>query len=311
MATSFSHKHGLLQGRSRILLAIVLLVSCQSALALGIGEPQLLSRYAEPLRVRVPLVLGSADERNAAGAVQAEVVPESDYPKYGVAEQGIDLSDIYTVRRDADPWIEIGSHRPMREPAAILLLRVRLGNTLVVKEVPLLFDLNPAGPAETAVADAVAPTDDAASTRTTDAPAVAAMTDVADAVDAMRPAAPVAARKSHRARHLAVTAAVAAAPPPAAAPLFQLSQRLGGYTSAGTSTSLKLTERFDSLAEWLRRNPQAAALAVVPSAAAGGAQAPQALNPVAAALAKEPAFRPRWISRVAAAGAFGAALWLW
>jgi pilus assembly protein FimV len=220
----------------RLLLPLLLATCAPSALALGVGAPQLLSGYAEPLRVRVPVILDLAEERSAADEVRAELVPGADYARYGVAEQAIDLGAIYTTSRSSGSatWIEIGSTRPMREPAAILLLRVRLGSTTIVREVPLMFE--PATPqAESASA---APAFEAA----TAAPAAPAVS-VAQASAVARPPRPH-LRRPPPSRHIpAPPAQIAAASPAAAAAPSNHDPK---YSSA--SAGLHLTESFDSLA---------------------------------------------------------------
>jgi len=284
--------------------AILLAGSCQSALALGVGEPQLLSGFGEPLRVRVPVNLDSVEERTQADAVQADLIPESEYPRYGVAEQSVDVGVLYAASRSADSraWIEIGSRQDILEPAAILLLRVRLGATTIVKEVPLLFDFNPSATAtetpEIAAADAAAAP-----------PASAAIT--ARAAAAEPPATPVRARSAHRPRHQA-----RAEPAPApAAPVFQLSP---GLRYSSFSAGLRLAENFDSLSESQRAHPQPqtppapAPAAPAPAPAAARPAEPQPRQPAPAprsAPADSPASRPTWVSWSLAA-ALLAGLWL-
>jgi len=209
-------------GCLRILAPFLLAACCPTATALGVGTPQLLSGYAEPLRVRVPVSL-DPDEAPAADALRAELVPASDYSRHGVAEQPLDVGGIYAVSHSSGSatWIDIGSARPMREAAAILLLRVRLGSTMIVREVPLLFE--PATPPAEPVAAAPVPATDQHAM-----PAAAASAPAS--LRARHPRAPV---RPHPQRHVAVH------PVPAAAP---------AYSSA--STGLRLAERFDSLASW-------------------------------------------------------------
>lgn len=205
----------------RVLTAALLAACCASAAAFGVGTPQLLSGYAEPLRVRVPVILDPGETRSA-DSLRAELVPASDYARYGVAEQAIDVGAIHALSRSSDSatWIEIGSVAPMREPAAILLLRVRLNGTTIVREVPLLF--------EPAAAPPAAPTASAA-----EHPAAPAAPDPA-ATPARPPRAQV--RKAHRPHGIEAALAQTAAASPAAPT----------YSSA--STGLRLAERFDSLA---------------------------------------------------------------
>lgn len=277
-------------GWLRILLPVLLLVPCHAALALGVGEPQLLSGYAEPLRVRVPVSLDTAEERAAADSIRAELIPESEYARYGVAEQSIDVGGVYASSHASGSraWIDIGSRQAIREPAAILLLRVRLGSTLIVKEVPLLFDFNapPAAAEEPAVAAA--------------APAIdVAAVPAAPATPAAASAAP-APRKPRPARREKLPAPAAAAPMPAAAPapLFTLGPGVK-YTSA--VIGLRLAESFDSLAEWQGTHPQnpAPLPAPAPQPEAVQAAVPQprlAASPVPVAPEAAEASRWVWIS---------------
>ncbi len=201
----------------RILTPVLLATCCASATAFGVGTPQLLSGYAEPLRVRVPVILDPAEER-AIDTLRAELVPAADYTRYGVAEQSLDTGAIYTMSRSSGSgaWIEIGSAQPMREPATILLLRVRLGGTTIVREVPLLFE--PGTPhAATVMTPAV------------DEVAVPAA-----------PAAPVSVAARRPRAHTPQRASPAQRPAPSpAAPAY-----------SSTSAGLHLEERFDSLAGW-------------------------------------------------------------
>lgn len=131
-------------GVSRGLLLLLLAGAAPAVPALGVGEPVLLSAYAQPLRVRVPLNLDSRAEVAAAGDIRAEVLPEPQYARYGVNLQNLDPSGIRAVFQPNSHGgeIVISSDAPIHELATILLLRVRLGDTQIVKQVPLLFELD-------------------------------------------------------------------------------------------------------------------------------------------------------------------------
>jgi hypothetical protein len=301
-------RHGRAAVRNWPLALVPLLLTgfCGPAMAFGVGEPQLLSGYGEPLRVRVPLSLETAEERNGADSVHAELIPENEYARYGVAEQALDPGLIYAAgHSDGErAWIELGSRQPMSEPAAILLLRVRLGTTLIVKEVPLLFDFK----VTETPSEGTAPADAGPAIEANAVPAAPA----GPAAPAPAPAVQAAVPRQHHARRATAAPAVQAAETPAAAAprLFQLSPGLH-YSSA--SAGLRLAESFDSLAGWQQSHPQAPEAPPAPAplpAVQPAAPAPQPRLPVPASAARidEASGQRGWITWLLGAAAVVAAL---
>jgi hypothetical protein len=240
-----------MQAVAQGLLVVCCACLAPRSLALGVGEPVLLSAYSQPLRVRLPLSLDSAEEVAAAGDIQAELLPETQYGKYGIAEQRLDPTGLRAVYQGsaAGGQIEISSEAPVHELATILLLRVRLAGTQMVKEVPLLFDL------EAAAAPAAATVAVGAGHDST-APVAAPATVAAEQ--------PAASHHHHRQQAAASST------------LFQFSTTLK-YSSA--TAGLRLSENFDSYAEHLQSDSQRGAAAQPAAVESAAVQTPAASAP--------------------------------
>ncbi|MDR3419091.1 MAG: hypothetical protein P4L83_23190, partial [Nevskia sp.] len=161
----------------RVALGACFALGSPLALALGLGEPKVVSVYGEQLHVRVPVSYSSDKEQVNGKNIRMELLPDSEYEHYGLAPQHIESSGFalkYTEHGNGG-WIDITSLEPMREPATILLLRVNLAGMQMVREVPVLFDLTaPAAPETQAPAPAPKETETAAAALPAAPPAAAA-----------------------------------------------------------------------------------------------------------------------------------------
>lgn len=213
--------------------------------AVGLGEIELLSSYAQPFSARVPVSVTPADQVVQASDLQVRLLPSSAYAGMGLSEPPLSTRavDVSVVGSDQTYWIELASTQRVREPMMTLLLELRYGGTRVIRELPVLFDLP---------ADRLAPTAPAVPTAVAAAPAVesaileeAIATQAAPEAPAMPAPQRVAAEKPVRAsagrarreRKPAVTKIQAAPSPRTEAPLprFQLAESFASYRALAQS----------------------------------------------------------------------------
>ena len=115
------------------------------AWALSIGEPQTLSYLSEPLQVHLPV-------SDWAGAPAPEnyrlrLLPDQAYAAHGLSAPNNRPADLSVQwRRDgqSEPYVVIRTQRPITEPILTLLLEMRSGKQVAVRQIDLLLDL-PAG----------------------------------------------------------------------------------------------------------------------------------------------------------------------
>lgn len=122
--------------------------------AYSVGEPQLLSRYAEPLRLQVPVTLAPTEDIGDAAGLMVQLLPLSAYESLGLPVPALQPQAVQIrVQGEAPLYtVEIRSSQIVREPFLTLVLEVRLGGMRVLRELPLLFDLPlPPKPVETAM----------------------------------------------------------------------------------------------------------------------------------------------------------------
>lgn len=111
--------------------------------AYSVGEPQLLSRYAEPLRLQVPVTLAPTEDIGDAADLMVQLLPLSAYESLGLPVPALQPQAVQIrVQGEAPLYtVEIRSSQIVREPFLTLVLEVRLGGMRVLRELPLLFDL--------------------------------------------------------------------------------------------------------------------------------------------------------------------------
>lgn len=158
--------------------------------AVGLGEIELLSSYAQPFSARVPVNVTPADQVVQASDLQVRLLPSSAYSGMGLSEPPLSTQavDVSVRGSDQNYWIELASAQRVREPMMTLLVELRYGGTRVIRELPVLFDLP---------ADRLAPAVPAASTVASVAPSgavVAPEKDIATAPAVDMPPTPAATR---------------------------------------------------------------------------------------------------------------------
>jgi pilus assembly protein FimV len=111
--------------------------------AYSVGEPQLLSRYAEPLRLQVPVTLAPSEQLGDAAELSIQLLPLSAYEGLGLPMPALQPQSVQIrVQGEAPLYtVDIRSSQIVREPFLTLVLEVRLGGMRVLRELPLLFDL--------------------------------------------------------------------------------------------------------------------------------------------------------------------------
>lgn len=111
--------------------------------AFGVGEAQLLSSYAQPLLLRVPVTLAREDEVLQASEVAVRLLPYSAYESMGVSTPPVSPENIQLDVSGSGKtyWVRMTSRELVREPFMTLLLEVRVAGVRVVRELPILFDL--------------------------------------------------------------------------------------------------------------------------------------------------------------------------
>jgi len=221
--------------------------------AYSVGEPQLLSHYAQPLRLQVPVTLSNADEIADLSELTARLLPLSAYENLGLPAPPLSSQSV-SIRvfgEGVSYTVEITTPQIVREPFLTLVLEVRARGVRVMRELPLLFDLPvekpvaaPVPAAAPVALDAIVVAADAPNAR----PVAAAAAVVSDeSATAPKPAiAPRQSAKSRRTLRLeslklepmaGESVAVTPAPPVVSSlPRFQLSTRFDSFaqrTAAG------------------------------------------------------------------------------
>lgn len=109
------------------------------AYSLGFGEPELLSRLAQPLQVRVPLVL---DTPSDAKGIQVKLSDSEVYKAFRLTPPVELLRQARATVREVDgrPYVYIESDQRNLEPYLGLLLEAQIEGVRVVREVSVLSD---------------------------------------------------------------------------------------------------------------------------------------------------------------------------
>lgn len=109
------------------------------AYALGFGEPELLSRLAQPLQVRVPLVL---DKPSDLKGLQVKLSDAEIYKAFQLTPPTDLLRQARTTVREVEgrPYVYIESDQRNLEPYLGLLLEAQIEGVRVVREVSVLAD---------------------------------------------------------------------------------------------------------------------------------------------------------------------------
>lgn len=128
--------------------------------AYSVGEPQLLSRYAEPLKLQVPVTLAPSEDIGDGADLMVQLLPLSAYESLGLPVPALQPQAVQIRVQGEGPLytVDIRSSQIVREPFLTLVLEVRLGGMRVLRELPLLFDLpQPPKPVEPVVVAPPAP----------------------------------------------------------------------------------------------------------------------------------------------------------
>ena len=129
----------------RTLSCVIAVTAASRAWALSVGEPQTLSYLSEPLQVHLPV-------SDWAGEPEPEkyrlrLLPDQAYAAHGLSAPQNRPSDLTVQwRREGqnEPYVVIRTQRPITEPILTLLLEMRSGKQVAVRQIDLLLDL-PAG----------------------------------------------------------------------------------------------------------------------------------------------------------------------
>ena len=123
----------------RALAALVFLLGAGSALALSVGEIELLSRLGEPLEATVPLGrLGALTQSD----VQVARASEDVYRSYGIDLNGPISALKFSLQVDSKgvASVRVSSDQPVSEPYLYFVLDVRWPTGRSVKRFTLLLD---------------------------------------------------------------------------------------------------------------------------------------------------------------------------
>ncbi len=122
-------------------LGVFALIGSETASALNVGAPKLDSRLAQALDLRIPLK--DANLGRSLGAISARLLPAQVYPEMGLDYPVHPLDDFFLevkTDRASNVWVHVESGKPIKEPILILLLEVRLGQEIWVRQIDLLLD---------------------------------------------------------------------------------------------------------------------------------------------------------------------------
>ncbi len=120
-------------------LAAVVLLSSDTAHALGLGQIQVLSALGEPLEAEISLIVGNAAQ---PGDLKATIPGYRDHMKMGFPEPILTegLKSEIVVDSSGRTFVRLTSRRPVREPMLNFLVQVRSRDEDVRREYALLLD---------------------------------------------------------------------------------------------------------------------------------------------------------------------------
>lgn len=186
----------------------VALLAPTPVFALTVGEPLLHSRLGQPLDAWIPVLLESPQEKESLDSFAASLAPAEIYLERALEAPTTTVGplrlEVQTV--NGQPRLHLTSQQPFTEPILTLLIKVRLGQVSIVRELTLLPDLQGSGTAPEPVMVAEAPLPGApalpgppAATEATvavrDKPRSQVQQKMVDAPTAISAAAPVALRR--------------------------------------------------------------------------------------------------------------------
>ena len=207
---------------SAMAYGLALMASTQAS-ALMIGEPQMHSTLGQPLDAWIPVLLESPQEKEALDGFAASLAPSDAYLERALLPPSTTVGPLRLQVQNSNGQVRlhVTSQQPFAEPIVTLLIKVRLGQISLVRELSLLPELpgNEPAPAPMVVAEAPQPV--AAATAAPAPPAVAAAPVIKAAVRD---------KPRRQVQQTMVTApAVVRAEAPVALPRFQLDESFSSY----------------------------------------------------------------------------------
>lgn len=132
-------------GQSLVASTCIAAAVSTSAFALSLGEAELHSYLAQPLRLSLP-ISGTELWHGQAAEFEFRLLRPNEYLDLGMVPPTMDLSD-YTIEIHGDQTngfhIQVQSESIVREPILQVLLEVRRGRRSWIRQLDLLFDLPP------------------------------------------------------------------------------------------------------------------------------------------------------------------------
>ena len=195
----------------------VALLGSSTVFALSVGEPVVQSKLGQPLDAWIPISLESPEEIEALDSFTASLAGADVYVarSLDVPVATLGVLQLKSQTTGDQVRLHLTSQQPFVEPMSTLLVKVGLGKISILRELPLLLDLQGAAVAEPV---AVAPSAPAEKTEPVPVASVPA----------------TAVKSSTRAQRKnvempAVAATVAPAAPQVVSHMFQLDQRFSSY----------------------------------------------------------------------------------
>lgn len=125
------------------LVTAICLLTPAASWALTLGEAELVSRYSQRLKVRVPIIFDAPRELENAANLSLRLLPDASYEALGLAPPALAGNALHVRLSKSGHryWATITSARALRLPALSLLLEARLEGAATIRELSLLFDL--------------------------------------------------------------------------------------------------------------------------------------------------------------------------
>lgn len=229
------------------------LMASTPASALMIGEPQMHSTLGQPLDAWIPVLLESPQEKEALDGFAAILAPADAYLERSLLPPSTTVGPLRLQVQNSNGQVRLHltSQQPFTEPIVTLLIKVRLGQISIQRELSLLPDLpgNEPVPAPIVVAEAPPPV---AAVAPTPAPSAVAAAPVIKAAVRDKP-------RRQLQQTIVTTPAVVPAAAPVALRRFQFDESFSSFrtlTAAGQAPQPVAAQT----------TPAAAAPAAAPSA---------------------------------------------
>lgn len=130
------------------------LLAPASVFALTVGEPLLHSKLGQPLDAWIPVVLESSAEKESLDSFAASLAPAEVYLARALEAPATTVGPLrlQVQNNNGQVRLHLTSRQPFTEPVLTLLIKVRLGQVSILRELTLLPDLQGQGTAPEPVA---------------------------------------------------------------------------------------------------------------------------------------------------------------